>query len=348
MAYTTIDNPTLFFNTILWTGNGASTRSITGVGFQPDWIWVKCRSTGHDHYSWDSVRTNKKGLEPSDTSAERTPTLGSIDSDGFSFASLDSFYNANSDTYVGWNWKAGNSSGSSNGNGSITSTVTADTTSGFSIVSYTGTGSNATVGHGLGVAPKMIIIKSRDATENWVVFHKGLNSSGAGTYIYLNTSAASGGSGSNTSIFNNTAPTSSVFSIGTDGVSNNSSDAYIAYCFAEIKGYSKFGSYTGNNNANGTFVYTGFRPALVMTKITGSADGWMMFDNARDPFNVAEKYMTANGSGGDSTRDSIDFVSNGFKLRVANGDCNNGDYVYWAFAEHPFVTSGTKAAGTAR
>ena len=184
MAYTTIDNPGLFFNTLLWTGDGASTRSITGVGFQPDWIWVKCRSTGHDHYSWDSVRTNKKGLEPSDTSAERTPTLGSIDSDGFSFASLDSFYNANSDTYVGWNWRAGNSSGSSNGDGSITSTVSANTTAGFSVVSYTGTGSNATVGHGLGAVPKWIITKRYDgATENWGVYHA---STGNTKYLFLN------------------------------------------------------------------------------------------------------------------------------------------------------------------
>ena len=170
MAYSSIVKPTDYFNTILWTGDGASTRSITGVGFQPDWIWVKCRSTGHDHYSWDSVRTNKKGLEPSDTSAERNPTLGSIDSDGFSFSGLDSFYNANSDTYVGWNWRAANSSGSSNGDGSITSTVSANTTAGFSIVSYTGTGSNATVGHGLGVAPSMIIIKARSAAELWTVY----------------------------------------------------------------------------------------------------------------------------------------------------------------------------------
>ena len=241
MAYSSIIKPTDYFNTILWTGDGASTRSITGVGFQPDWIWVKCRSTAHDHYSWDSVRTNKKGLEPSDTSAERNPTLGSIDSDGFSFSGLDSFYNANSDTYVSWNWRAGNSSGSSNGDGSITSTVSANTTAGFSIVSYTGTGSNATVGHGLGAVPKWIITKRYDgATENWGVYHA---STGNTKYLFLNKTNAEATS---SAYWNDTTPTSSVFSIGTNDVVNTSSGVYIAYCFAEKTGYSKFGSYTGN------------------------------------------------------------------------------------------------------
>jgi len=347
MAYTTIDNPGLFFNTLLWTGDGASTRSITGVGFQPDWIWVKCRSTGHDHYSWDSVRTNKKGLEPSDTSAERTPTLGSIDSDGFSFASLDSFYNANSDTYVGWNWRAGNSSGSSNGDGSITSTVSANTTAGFSVVSYTGTGSNATVGHGLGAVPKWIITKRYDgATENWGVYHA---STGNTKYLFLNKDISEGTS---SAYWNDTTPTSSVFSIGTNDVVNTSSGVYIAYCFAEKQGYSKFGSYTGNGNADGTFVYTGFRPAFLIVKISSGQNEWTMRDNKRDVDNSTNHTLYPNLSSTEAggSGEGIDFLSNGFKLRLSAGSLNGSgsSYIYMAFAENPFVTAGTKAAGTAR
>ena len=346
MAYTTIDNPGLFFNTVLWTGDGASTRSITGVGFQPDWIWVKCRSTAHDHYSWDSVRTNKKGLEPSDTSAERTPTLGSIDSDGFSFASLDSFYNANSDTYVGWNWRAGNSSGSSNGDGSITSTVSANTTAGFSVVSYTGTGSAATIGHGLGSAPLITLIKQYSSggtgSGNWNFITYQID--GSSDELTLN------GSGTKTdrSI---TAPTSSVFSVDTSDERNDSGQSYICYCFAEKKGYSKFGSYTGNGNADGPFVYTGFRPAWIMIKRTDSSQDWRMFDAVRDPFNSLEKQLKANANTTESAgTDFLDFVSNGFKVLVSTASINSsgGNYIYMAFAEHPFVTAGTKAAGTAR
>ena len=347
MAYSSILKPTDYFNTILWTGDGASTRSITGVGFQPDWIWVKCRSTGHDHYSWDSVRTNKKGLEPSDTSAERTPTLGSIDSDGFSFASLDSFYNANSDTYVGWNWRAGNSSGSSNGDGSITSTVSANTTAGFSIVSYTGTGSAATVGHGLGAVPKMIIIKNRSSTESWRVYH---NELGPTKEIYLDLDSAAGTS---SSAFNDTDPTSSVFSVGTSNATNKSSENLIAYCFAEKQGYSKFGSYTGNGNADGPFIYTGFRPAWIMIKRTDSSQDWRMFDAVRDPFNSLEKQLKANANTTESAgTDFLNFVSNGFKVLVSTASINSdgGFYTYMAFAEHPFVAndSGTAVPVVAR
>jgi hypothetical protein len=344
MAYTTIDNPFKYFNTITWTGDGASTRSITGVGFQPDWIWLKCRSTGHDHYSWDSVRTNKKGLEPSDTSAERTPTLGSIDSDGFSFASLDSFYNANSDTYVGWNWRAGNSSGSSNSDGSITSTVSVNQTAGFSVVSYTGTGSNATVGHGLGATMDFAILRRYTQTSSWLVYHKSL---GATKAIYLN---ETGAVGTNSSGFNDTAPTSSVFTIGNGATGNTSSADHIAYCFAEKKGYSKFGSYTGNGNADGTFVYTGFRPAWIMRKSTSRTNEWTLIDSTRSSFNQTNETLVPNAADVEDGDFDIDILSNGFKCRTSESAHNqSGDnFIYMAFAEAPFVTAGTKAAGTAR
>ena len=350
MAYTTIDNPGLYFNTILWTGDGASTRSITGVGFQPDWIWVKCRSTGHDHYSWDSVRTDKKGLEPSDSSAERTPTLGSIDSDGFSFASLDSFYNANSDTYVGWNWRAGNSSGSSNGNGSITSTVSVNTTAAFSVVSYTGTGSNATVGHSLGTTPSMIIFKNRDSVTDWRVYHKSL---GATKGLRL---SSNGTEQTSSTYFNDTEPTSSLFTVSTAVDTNESGSKFIAYCFAEKQGYSKFGKYTGNGNASGTFVYTGFKPAWILIKDLGSTQSWFMYDNKRDTINPNTKLLTSNNSSAEEDSAStgntfdVDFLSNGLKIRTTDGGVNTSGntYVYMCFAETPFVTEGTKAAGTAK
>ena len=343
MAYTTIDNPGLFFNTVLYTGNGTTNTAQTGVGFQPDWTWIKSRSTSdYNHFVFDAVRGATKYVKTDANSAENTlaESLKSFDTDGFTVGT-ESDVNNNSTTYASWNWKA-NGSGSSNSDGTISSTVSANTTAGFSIVSYTGTGSNATVGHGLGAVPKMIFFKDRETAVDWGVYAE---PNGNTKEMYLSTTDAAG---TNTNAFNSTTPTSSVFTIGTSSRYNPSSKGVIAYCFADVKGYSKIGGYTGNNNADGTFVYTGFRPAWVMTKITSASDGWMLFDNKRNPHNVRDKYMTADGVGGDSTRDSIDFVSNGFKLRVANGDCNNGSYAYLAFAEAPFVTEGTKAAGTAR
>ena len=349
MAYTDIDKSDDYFNTKLYTGNGG-TQNITGLDFAPDWVWLKSRSNGNYHNLSDTVRGVNKQLYSNDTSAEATKTtvLTAFNSDGFTLGS-ESDVNGSGRTFASWNWLAGGSA-SSNTDGSITSNVSASTTSGFSIVSYTGTGSNATVGHGLGVAPKLIIAKSRDAAENWVVFHKSLNSTGAGTYIYLNTTAAAGGGGSNTSIFNNTAPTSSVFSIGTDGNINNSGDDYIAYCFNEVKGYSKFGSYTGNGNADGNFVYLGFKPAWVLVKNSSlSGENWVMLDNKRDPKNPTNLALFSNLSNAEGGTYPFDFVSNGFKIRDSSAAYNrSGDnFIYMAFAESPFVTS-TGVPATAR
>jgi hypothetical protein len=255
----------------------------------------------------------------------------------------DAGSNNNGTTFASWNWLA-NGAGVSNTDGSITSTVSANTTSGFSIVSYTGTGSNATVGHGLGVAPDMIITKVRaNSGNNWAVFHKSL---GAGNIIWLNlTNAVS----ADTSFWNNTTPTSSVFSIGTQGDTNRSANTIIAYCFAEVKGFSKFGSYTGNGSADGTFVYTGFKPAFVITKRTDAGDGWIMFDNKRSPINIVDKNVQANSSAVEVTFGYLDFLSNGFKLRMTGASANGSgaSYIYMAFAENPFVTS-TSIPTTAR
>ena len=342
MAYTDIDFPAEYFNTVLYAGN-SSTQSITGVGFAPDWVWFKARNNTDTHAVFDIVRGVQQRLIPNNNSAEGTQSNGltAFDSDGFTIGDagiVNQGYN-----YVAWNWKA-NGAGVSNTDGTITSTVSVSTTSGFSIVSYTGTGSNATVGHGLGVAPDMIITKVRaNSGNNWAVFHKSL---GAGNIIWLNlTNAVS----ADTSFWNNTTPTSSVFSIGTQGDTNRSANTIIAYCFADVKGFSKFGSYTGNGSADGTFVYTGFKPAFVITKRTDAGDGWIMFDNKRSSFNIVDKNVQANSSNAEVTFGYLDFLSNGFKLRMTGASANGSgaSYIYMAFAENPFVTS-TSIPTTAR
>jgi len=342
MAYTTIKKPSDYFNTKLYEGNGSSPRSITGIGFQPDWTWTKNRDNTNGHGLFDAVRgyTTGKGLSTHNANAEGSADaygyLSSRDSDGYTMTQGGSgmtMNNTNGESYVSWNWKA-NGTGVSNTDGSITSSVSANTTSGFSIVSYTGTGSAATIGHGLSSAPKMIIVKNRDNTEEWKVYHASL---GATLFLRLNSTAAQ--TSSATYQWNGTTPTSSVFSVG-EGNSTNTTD-YIAYCFAEKKGFSKFGSYVGNGNADGTFVYTGFKPAFVMIKKVSSAEAWWLIDDARDPYNPAgTKYILPNSSDAEVTTNNkpMDLLSNGFKLRDATGYHNDvATYIYMAFAEEPLV-----------
>ena len=340
MAYTTIDNPGEFFNTVLYTGNGG-TKSITGVGFQSDWVWVKERGGANSHMLADSVRGATKILFSNLTNAEDTDanSITAFGSDGFSVGSSGNV-NANNDTYVGWNWKAGTSftnDASSTGVGSIDSAGSVSTDAGFSIISWTGTGSNGTIAHGVGSVPKMIIIRDRSNVRNWQVYHVGYGNSGSGQ---LNLNAAFSADG----MFQSTNPTSTVFSVGTSVNANASSANIIAYCFADVKGYSKFGSYTGNGNADGPFVYLGFRPAFVLWKRTqDSGYDWDIYDTARDIHNVAFKELLANGNGAESdgTTLSLDILSNGFKLRTNNnnGNASGKTYIYMAFAENPFVNS---------
>jgi hypothetical protein len=267
-------------------------------------------------------------------------SFNSFDSDGFTLggdSETDNFNNSGQN-YVAWNWLA-NGSGASNTDGSITSTVSANTTSGFSIVKWTGTGSNATVGHGLGKEVKFFITKRTDSSgDNWYAYHSSL---GGTKYLHPNNTSAAGTA---ISPFNNTNPTSTTISAGTD--LSGSSSTHIAYCFSEVKGFSKFGSYTGNGNADGTFVYTGFAPAFVMIKMTSGSDSWFMYDNKRSPFNVRGKYLVADGSGTDSNANAFDFVSNGFKIRTTASSFNGSgsSYIYMAFAENPLVgTNGVPA-----
>ena len=341
-----IDKPSDYFNTVLYTGNASTPRTITGVGFQPDFVWIKDRSFGYSPIGSDVVRGANKKLSSSEVDAEETNWVfgytDAFNSDGFSLTTGTSgaeTVNGDGDAYVAWNWLAGGTA-VSNTDGSITSSVSANTTSGFSIVSYTGTGSAATVGHGLSTAPSIIIIKDRSAVDNWNVYTA---PTGNNSHMHLNlTNAASGSS----SYWNTTTPTSSVFSLGSSGAVNTSSNNFIAYCFADVKGYSKFGSYTGNGNADGTFVYTGFKPAFVMVKRTDSADNWMMVDNKRGSINLIDEVIFADLPQAEVSTNSCDFLSNGFKARATSTwiNASGGSYIYMAFAEQPFTTSTTNGS----
>ena len=348
MAYSSIVKPTDYFNALLYTGNG-STNALTGVGFQPDWVWLKGRSNGDGSRLYDAVRGTTKEIYSDAADAESTNSNGltAFGTDGFTLGS-SSGTNGSSKTYVAWNWLGANGT-ASNSDGSITSTVSANTTAGFSIVSFTGTGSNATIGHGLGSAPKMIIIKNRSATDDWAVYHGSLATD---KYLRLNQSTTQE---TGTPMWNDTAPTTSVFSVGTYHNSNGPSENMIAYCFAEKKGYSKFGSYVGNNNDDGTFVYLGFKPAFLLIKITDTqTDNWILQDNKRNTFNLStSQRLRANTSGAEfSSSNEIDLLSNGFKVHGADGEINGSgaSYIYLAFAENPFVAndSGTAVPVVAR
>jgi hypothetical protein len=343
MAYTTIDKPDDYFNTVLYVGNN-STNVITGVGFQPDFVWLKDRANANSHNLYDSVRGATKALISNATNAEITRATGltSFDSDGFTLGSYGG--HNESPENVSWNWKA-DGTAVSNTVGDITSSVSANTTAEFSIVSYTGTGAVGTIGHGLGQLPAMIIFKNRSSATDWMVFHKNSQSSynfSATAFLTLNSTAAVNGTGVG-GVMNDTAPTTSLFTVGNDSRSNGSGNSMIAYCFAEVKGFSKFGSYTGNGSTDGTFAYTGFKPAFVMIKRSSSTSNWVMFDNKRDIDNVCHNTVYANLSNAETTADGkdIDMLSNGFKLRSSTTETNGSGstYIYLAIAEQPFVTS---------
>ena len=344
MAYTTINKFTDYFNTVTYSGNGSNNHTITGVGFNADFVWNKLKNGNDDHRLFDKVRGINKYVESSNATVEVTDAILSTNSDGYVLTDAGEV-NSNTGTYVSWNWIA-NGQGSSNTDGSINTTYTSvNTTAGLSIVTYTGTGSNATIGHGLGVAPKMIIIKSRSHAKDWTVYHASLGNT---KWLELNGTAAEL---TNSNRWNNTSPTNQVFSVGVDSGINGSGYTYVAYCFAEKTGYSKFGSYVGNGNADGTFVYTGFKPAFVMTKKTSGTSSWDMHDTKRDTFNVATKHLLAEDNGAEGSTVVLDILSNGFKFRTSNGDRNasGATYIYMAFAQEPVVANvGQSIPATAR
>jgi hypothetical protein len=333
----TITNGAAYMAATTYTGTGSSlavSNAVNGVSFQPDLVWIKARGNTYSHNIEDSVRGVTLRLQSDSTAAEAVGANGQVtafSSGGFTQnGGVET--GGSSATYVGWQWKAGGTS-ASNTNGSITSTVSVGATQGFSVVTYTGTGANATVGHGLGVAPSMMIIKNRASATNWIVYS---NVIGAANFLSLNLTNASAAA---TTTFNSTAPTSSVFSIGTSTGVNASASTHVAYCFSAVAGYSAFGSYTGNGSTDGPFVYTGFRPRFVIIKCTSDAGQvWLLLDTSRSTYNVASENLIPNESSVESTNPRLDFLSNGIKIRntYGNQNTNGSTYIYMAFAEVPF------------
>ena len=350
MAYTTIDDPSAFFQTAIWSGTG-SALSVTFGGnsnLQPDMVWVKNRTTASDHRLTDSVRGTGSHLVPNgkDTADSSSTALTAFNSDGFSVGSEQS-YSKSGDAHVGWGWKAGTAaSGNTSGSGTAkTFSSSSSSTAGFSIVKYIGNGTtNHAIPHGCGAAPTMVIVKTTTySNQAWPVDNRQV-----GGVMYLDETGGAGGYGDNNP-FTSVAPTSSVFSVGSPENTNGNDETYIAYCFANIKGYSKFGSYIGNGNADGPFIYLGFKPAFLMVKLSSGTDDWQILDNKRSPHNIVGGYLRPNSSGATTDNDVIDFTSNGFKLRTSAGSWNpdGGTFVFMAFAENPFVTS-TGVPATAR
>ena len=345
--YTNIDNSKLYQNSIIYTGDDG-TRNITEADtFQADLVWLKRRNAAVSHHLVDSVRGATKAIYSNATGVEATDSAGvtGFVANGFSLGAQGGYNDTG--TFVSWTWKAGTSftnDASATGIGSIDSSGSVNTDAGFSIISYTGNATtNATVAHGLGVAPSMMIVKKRNGAFNWGIYHKTLT---AHKLITFTTRTPD----DDASYWNDVEPTSSVFNLGSGALTNGSGSTMIAYCFAEKKGYSKFGSYTGNGNADGTFIYTGFKPAWLLVKSTAAND-WILHDTKRNPHNVSNVILHPNASDADVTNTiyNLDILSNGFKTRTTHARLNGSGvtYIYMAFAENPFVTS-TGVPATAR
>ena len=337
MAYITFQ-PSDYFNTILWSGNGTANRNITGVGFQPDWVWVKNRSRSSNHTIVDILRgSGSYPMSSSNNAVEDSGDTNQVEgfiADGFTVGSSTNT-NANGENLVGWSWRA-NGAGSANSDGSISSTVSVNTTSGFSIVSYAGNGASsgtATVGHGLGAVPQVVLQKrATNSAQNWHMYHVGV---GNGSALILNDTQAIN---TQTDYWGDTTPTSSVVTVGPNNLSTGTN---ILYCFTEKQGFSKFGRYTGTGSSNGPFVYTGFKPAFVLVKNTSASNNWFLQDNQRAGYNEANYLLKPNLSGVEDTGNHIDILSNGFKTIVTSANCNGSgnNIIYMAFAEMPLVGS---------
>ncbi len=336
-----IDKPNLHFNTKLWSGNGSS-QALTGVGHQTDMVWIKSRTDTRKHNMYDVVRGVQKRIVPNDTAAEDTvPGVTAFGTDGFTVGS-ETDTNGGSRNFVGWSWKA-NGTGSANTDGTINSTVSVNTTSGFSIVKYVGNGSGgSTVGHGLGAVPSAIWLKPLDRADNWRVYHKNIESSDPEDY-FLKFNTSDNRVDSN-DVWNDTAPTSTVFSLGTNAGVIANGEEFIAYCFIEKKGFSKFINYEGNASTDGPFIYTGFKPAFAILKISHpGSDSWTIWDNKRAEDNVMKKMLRVDATNAEDNSDSykLDFLSNGIKIRASDSklNANSSRYVAFIFAENPIVGS---------
>ena len=357
MAYTTIDDPSLYFQIALYTGNGNTGKNIplssanftgeyVGQDIQPDWIWIKQRGATTDHGMFDSSRGVTKNLKTNVTDAESTEaqSVTAFGSNDFTLGNSGD-YNGADDEHVAWIWKANAGTTTTNAAGANgadhESVFQANDTAGFSIVTYTSDNQSGDtiIKHGLSTAPTFMIHKSRNGTDNWWVFHEDLTLDG---FLQLNSTVTN--QDGSTNVWRNTAPTSSVFKVGLDSIAPADGRTMVAYCFAPIQGYSKFGKYKGNGNDGGPFVYTGFKPSWLIVKRTDDTNSWVLFDNKRNAFNVTSRSLKSNESDAEensSSANNVDLLSNGFKLRDGNNDINasGGTYVYMAFAEHPFVSS---------
>ena len=330
-----IPNGRTVMDATTYTGNG-STQTVVNTdlgttGFKPDLVWTKSRSVTQNNALFDSVRGTTNFLSSNLTIAEIVVSgVTAFNSNGFALGS-DASGNGNGNTYVGWQWQAGQGTNTTNTTGTITSTVSVNPTAGFSIVTWTSAGANATIGHGLGAVPSMIIVKARNAAYNWATYHVSMGNGGG---MYLNLTNAYG---ADTALWQNTTPTSSVFSVGTNANVSNSSQTQVAYCWTPIPGFSQFGSYTGNGSTDGPFVYTGFRPKFVMWKRTDSTSSWTIYDTSRSTYNAVGVYLVPDSSGVEGTYNAYDFLSNGVKLRGNDASMNasGGNYIYAAFAENP-------------
>ena len=328
--------PSENFNTVIYTGDGGAARAVTGVGFQPDLVWVKKRNSGDDNVWFDSSRGVQEEIISNSDAAQATKTgaISSFDADGYT-TGANGAINANGDTYVAWCWKANGGTTSSNGDGSSTSTVQVNTKTGFSLVQYVGNQTAGhTIGHGLSAVPEMIIIKCLDTVRPWYVYHVGVDASNPADYnLRLNATDARQNS---TTEFNDTAPTSTVFTLGTASGPNGTGDNYIAYCFTSISGFSKMGSYTGNGSTDGPIVNTGFEPAFIMIKNATAIYEWTVYDNKRSTSNPRDEVLYPNTSGAENSGETgdIDFLTNGFQLKASDGSINQngGTIIYAAFA----------------
>ena len=333
MAFSTIDKSSLYQNTVLYEGTGSS-NAITGVGFQPDLTWVKDRDAANWNCLMDAVRGASKVIYSNASDAEATVAtlLTSFDSDGFTVGTSGDG-NTNTNDYVSWNWKA-NGAGSANTDGSINSTVSANATSKMSVVSWTGSGANATIGHGLGAVPTMIMVKNRSTADSWMVYNVGM---GSNAYMHLETTNAA--LSPSTAQFQATTPTSSVFSVGTADGTNKNTSVMIAYCFADVTGFSRMGGYVGNHGSTGTkqkFVYTGFKPTWLLLKNASATNGWLVMDGTRATSNLQGPYIYANADSAEGTVSYVQFFSNGFGFYDTNSVAVNdggNEFIYAAFGQ---------------
>ena len=348
MAYTGVNKSTEHFNTKLYTGTGSNGNAITGVGFQPDLIWIKDRVNAYSHRWYDVIRGVNSALSSDNNAgADQYASYGqltSIDSDGFTVgqgSSSGAAMNDSGDGHISLNWKAGGT-GSANTAGTINSTVSANTTSGFSIVTYTGNGSSgATIGHGLGVAPEVVLVKKYSSSDNWTMLHPNVE---ATKYMRLDT----GDGDVNDNVFNNTRASNTVFTVDSDGQVNGNGNSFVAYCFKKKTGFFTTGEFTGNGSTNGTFLYCGFKPAFVIIKRKTATNDWFMFDNKTSTYNPTNAYLRANTSGSAGSYDWIDLVSNGIKIRNTSDGANDNNQTYLFFAWGQTLVGSNNVPCTAR